>query len=73
MNPFYEIFNRQYIQQKAQQASQQGTDQQLVEVIRKLQDFLDSYDDVKDSYKKDLLTAGCCATLFGYLKKHNMI
>ncbi len=44
MNPLYNIWNYNYIQQQAQQQYHQNQVQQVLEAAHKLQDYLDSAD-----------------------------
>ncbi len=73
MNPFYEMFNRQYIQQQAMQ--QQNHANQIIEIqrgVKALKDFLDSSDKIQPEYKQ-MANAEYCAILCEYLRKHNVI
>ena len=73
MNPFYEIFNRQYIQQQAM-LQQQNHVNQVIEVqksAKALKDFLDSSDKIQPAYQQ-MANAEYCAILCDYLRKHNM-
>lgn len=71
MNPLYNIWDYNYIQQQAQQHHQNQIIQ-VADSARKLKDFLDSVDKVDPSYQ-GALTAECCGVLLDYAKKHNMI
>lgn len=74
MNPFYEIFNRQYIQQQAS-LQQQNHVSQVMEVqksAKALRDFLDSSDKIQPAYQQ-MASAEYCAILCDYFRKHNMI
>lgn len=74
MNPFYEIFNRQYIQQQAI-LQQQNHISQVMEVqksAKALKDFLDSSDKIQPAYQQ-MATSEYCAILCDYLREHNMI
>ena len=80
MNPLYNIWNYNYIQQQAQQQYHQNQVQQVLEAAHKLQDYLDSLAKVEklDADKVDpayqgALTATCCAVLADYAKKHGII
>ena len=73
MNPLYNIWNYNYIQQQAQQQYHQNQVQQVLEeTAHKLQDYLDSVDKVDSAYQGALTTA-CCAVLVDYAKKHGII
>ena len=73
MNQFdNNIWNCDYIKQQAQQQHNKTQEQQVIETVHKLKDFLDSFDKVDSNYKNEL-TLDCCAVLFEYLKKHNMM
>ncbi len=74
MIPFYEIFNRQYIQQQAM-LQQQNHVNQVIEVqksAKALKDFLDSSDKIQPEYQQ-MANAEYCAILCDYLRKHNII
>ena len=75
MNPFYEIFNSQYIQQQAM--SQHPTPAEQIEEVRKsaqeLKDFLESHDKIILPEYQQMANAEYCAILCDYLRKHNMI
>ena len=74
MNPFYEIFNYQYIQQQAM-LQQQNHVNQVIEVqksAKALKDFLDSSDNIQPAYHQMAL-AEYCAILCNYLRKHSLI
>ena len=71
MNPLYNIWNYNYIQQQAQQQYHQSQVQQVIETAHKLQDYLDSVN-VNSAYQ-GALTSACCAVLADYAKKHGII
>lgn len=74
MIPFYEIFNRQYIQQQAM-LQQQNHVNQVIEVqksAKALKDFLDSSDKIQPEYQQ-MANAEYCTILCDYLRKHNII
>lgn len=71
MNPLYNIWNYNYIQQQAQQQYHQNQVQQVMETAHKLQDYLDSVDKVDPAYQ-GAMTAVCCAVLADYAKKHGI-
>lgn len=68
----YNIWNYNYIQQQAQQQHHQSQVYQVVETVRKLQEFLDSADKVEDHYK-EVMVAECCAVLLNHAKKHGLL
>ena len=67
MNPFYEMFNQQYIQQQAQQYHMSQV-WQVQESSRKLKDFLDSLDKIDPPYQ-DAARREFCAILFDFFVK----
>lgn len=71
MNPFYNIWNYDYITQQQQQYHQ-GQVIQVLDTVRKLQDFLDSADKVDVPYQS-ALAAECSAVLFAHMQKHNIM
>ena len=71
MNPLYNIWNYNYIQQQAQQYHQNQV-QQVLDTAQKLQDYLDNVDKVDPAYQ-GAMTAACCAVLADYAKKHGII
>lgn len=71
MNPVYNLWNYEYIQQQVLQQHHQNQIMQVIDSARKLQDFLDSTDRVDPNYQSALL-AECCAVLYNYGKKHNL-
>lgn len=71
MNPFYEIFNQQYIQEQAQQYHR-GQVWQVKQSTHKLKDFLDSLDKIDPPYQ-DVARQEFCAVLFDFfVKQANM-
>ena len=73
MNPLYNIWNYDYIQQQIkQQQYHQNQVQQVLEAAHKLQDYLDSVDKVDPAYQ-GTLTAACCAVLADYANRHNIL
>lgn len=64
MNPFYELFNQQYIQQQAQQYHMSQV-WQVQQSTHKLKDFLDSLDEIDLPYQ-DVARQEFCAVLFNY-------
>lgn len=72
MNPIYNIWDYNYIQQQTQQQYYQNQIQQVMEAAHKLKDFLDSVDKVDPAYQ-EALTAACCAVLADNAEKHGII
>lgn len=70
-NPIYNIWDYNYIQQQAQQYHQSQV-RQVLDCAKKLQDFLDSSDQVASEYQNALL-AECCAVLYNHGKKNRYI
>ena len=69
MNPIYEVFNRQYIEQ---QVAQQRHFNQILEVqksVKSLKDFLNSADNIEEPYRQMALDA-YCVVLAEYINKH---
>jgi hypothetical protein len=69
MNPLYEMFNQQYIQQQAQQAHHFQQVKQVQDTAKALKDFLDGFDRIEPAYK-DAANAELCAIVSQYLNKH---
>ena len=67
MNPLYNIWNYNYIQQQAQQQYHQNQVQQVLEAAHKLQDYLDSADKVDPAYQGGVNRYLLCC--FGGLRK----
>lgn len=72
MNPLYNIWNYNYIQQQTQQQYHQSQVQQVLDAAHKLQDYLDSVDKVDSAYQGALKDA-CCAILLDYAQKRHII
>lgn len=72
MNPIYNIWDYNYIQQQAQQHYHENQVQQVMEAVHKLNDFLDSVDKVDPGYQ-GALTVACCAALVDHANKHKNI
>lgn len=72
MNPLYNIWNYNHIQQYANQQYHQNQVQQVMDAAHKLQDYLDSVDKIDREYQ-GTLNAICCAILMDYVKKHNIV
>lgn len=71
MNPLYNIWNYDYIQQQARQIHHQEQIYKVADTANKLREFLKSSDDVEPLYR-DALLFECCAVLMEYANKHNM-
>lgn len=72
MNPLYQMFNEQYIQQ---QAAIQHHNQQVYEVqksVNALRGFLNSADNIEPAYQQ-MAVAECCAVMAEYFQKHGLI
>ncbi len=65
MNPIYNMWDYNYIQQQAQQYHQTQV-MQVQDSTRKLKDFLDSLDKIDPSYR-NAASVEFCAVLFNYL------
>lgn len=72
MNPFYNIWNYNYISQQEQQLHHQNQVKQVLDTVQKLKDFLDSADNVEAPYQS-ALSAECCAVLISYAQKHSIM
>ncbi len=71
MNPFYNVWNINYIQQQAQQQYHQHQIYQVTDAMHKLQEFLDAVDKADSNYQ-GALNAGLCGILSNYINKHNI-
>lgn len=75
MNPFYEIFNQQYIQQQA--TLHQPTPAEQIEEVYKstkaLKDFLESRDKILLPEYQQIATTEYCRILYNYLRKNNIL
>lgn len=72
VNPLYQMFNEQYIQQ---QAAIQHHNQQVYEVqksVNALIDFLNSADNIEPAYQQ-MASAEYCAVLAEYFRKQGLI
>ena len=74
MNPLYDIFNSQYIQQQAINQQQNHINQvfEVQKSAKALKDFLDGADNIQPAYQQ-MANAEYCAVLYEYMRKHNMI
>lgn len=70
MNPIYNIWNYDFIQQQAQQQYHMSQVAQVVDSAHKLKDFLDSLDKIDSPYQ-NMATAEFCAVLSAYMQKHS--
>lgn len=69
MNPLYNMWDYNYIYQQARQQYHRSQVMQVQDSTHKLKDFLDSLDKIDPCYR-DAASIEFCATLFGYLQKH---
>jgi len=69
MNPVFDIFNYQYVQQQAQK---QHLDQlsEVQKSAKALKDFLDGVDKIEPSYQK-MASETFCAIILDYIGKHS--
>ena len=72
MNPLYDILNRQYIQQQAQQQNHFNQIAEVQKSANALKDFLDSIDKIQPEYQK-MASEEYCAIFSNYLRKHNLL
>ena len=68
MNPIYQMFNNSYIQQQAEYQHLTQIEN-VLKCVHKLQDFLDSWYDIKPEYRNEASKA-ICTVLVDYLNKH---
>lgn len=69
MNPLYEMFNQQYIQQQAQQMHYFQQVKQVQDTAKALKDFLDGFDKIELPYQ-NAASAEFCAIVWDYIRKH---
>lgn len=69
MNPLYEMFNQQYIQQQAQQQHHMQQVKQIQDTAKALKDFLDGIDKIEPSYQS-AASAEFCTIVWDYIRKH---
>ena len=69
MNPLYEIFNQQYIQQQMQQMHHFQQVKQVQDTAKALKDFLDGLDKIEPPYQ-DAASAEFCAIVGQYINRH---
>ncbi len=69
MNPIYEMFNNTYIQQQAEQKHLTQIEN-VLKSVHKLQDFLDSLEDIKPEYRSEASQA-FCTVLIKYINEHS--
>lgn len=69
MNPLYEIFNQQYIQQQAQQTHYFQQVKQIQDTAKALKDFLDGIDKIELPYQ-NAASAEFCVIVWNYICKH---
>ena len=70
MNSFDNIWNMNFIQQQSMaQRHHLEQQQQVIETVQKLQEYLDSWDKIEPQYQSEALAA-CCGVLLYYMNKH---
>lgn len=69
MNPIYEMFNNTYIQEQAGQKHSTQIEN-ILKSAHKLQEFLDSLDDIKPEYRTDA-SKTFCTLLIKYINEHS--
>ena len=70
MNPFYNIWNYDYIQQQAQMQHHFSQVKQVQDTAKALSDFLDGCDNIEPAYQQQA-PAEFCAVIAAYFNKHN--
>lgn len=71
MNPLYEMFNQQYIQQQAQKNEHLEQVEEVQKSINALKDFLDSLNKIKEPYY-NMAAVGYSLVIAEYLNKGKM-
>ena len=71
MQPIYNIWNYNYIQQQEQRNHHFKQVPQTIESAQKLRDFLDSIDKVEPAYQQQLVLE-ICGVLNEYARKHGI-
>ena len=66
MNPFYNIWNYDYIQQQAQMQHHFSQVKQVQDTAKALSDFLDGCDKIEPAYQQQAM-----AVIAAYFNKHN--
>lgn len=69
MNPIYEMFNQQYIQQQAQEKHLMQI-AKIQDSVTKLKDFLDSTYEIEPEYRNSA-SIEFCAVIIDYINKHS--
>lgn len=69
MNPLYNIWNYNYIQQQAQQQHHFQQIKQVQDTAKALKDFLDGLDKIEPPYQ-DAASAEFSAIVWDYIRKH---
>lgn len=69
MNPIYEMFNNTYIQEQADKKHLTQIEN-ILKSAHKLQDFLDSLDDIKPEYRMEA-SQTFCTLLIKYINEHS--
>ena len=70
MNPFYNIWNYDYIQQQAQMQHHFSQVKQVQDTAKAPSDFLDGCDKIDPAYQQQAM-AEFCAVIAVYFNKHN--
>lgn len=69
MNPFYNIWNYDYIQQQAQMQHHFSQVKQVQDTAKALSDFLDGCDKIDPAYQQQAM-AEFCAVIAVYYRHH---
>lgn len=69
MNPLYNMWNYNYIQQQAQQQHHLQQIKQVQDTVKALKDFLDGLDNIELPYQS-AASAKFCAIVWDYIRKH---
>lgn len=67
-----EMFNYDYISQRAQQEHHEKQVKQVLESAQKLKDFLDSTDNIEPAYQ-NMANSEFCAILLAYMNRYGKI
>ena len=70
MNPVYDIFNHQYIQQQAQQQHHINQVFEIQKCAKALRDFLDGVDKIEPNYRQ-IASTEFSTIILDYIRKHN--
>ncbi len=72
MNHFLDMWNIDYIQQQAIEHQHHIEQEfQVFQTTKKLQDFLDSWNNIEPQYQSQAVT-DCCIILLNYLSRNNV-